>query len=100
MHYLAAYRYRLKGNPPGQLNGLRITRRVYSANQTEVLHRFGLEATEETSLPVGQVFDVSLEIIADHPVDHVIITDLLPAGLEAVDTTFSDGDGRGAGTGG
>ncbi len=88
LHYLAAYRYRLKGNPPGRLNGLRISRRVYPANQSEALHQFGLAAAEETALPVGQVFDVGLEIIADHPVNHVIITDPLPAGLEAVDTTF------------
>lgn len=31
---------------------------------------------------------MGLKIVADHPVDHVIITDPLPAGLEAVDTTF------------
>lgn len=93
LHYLTAYRYRLKGNPPGQLNGLRITRQVYPANQPEVLHRFGLEATEETTLPAGQVFDIGLEIIADHSVDNVIITDPLPAGLEAVDTTFQTATG-------
>jgi alpha-2-macroglobulin len=37
---------------------------------------------------VGEVFDIGLEVIADHPVDHVVITDPLPAGLEAIDTTF------------
>ena len=37
---------------------------------------------------MGQVFDIGLEIITDHPVNHVIITDPLPAGLEAVDTSF------------
>ncbi|MGC1309996.1 MAG: alpha-2-macroglobulin [Phormidesmis sp.] len=89
LHYVSAYRYRLQGNPPGRLNGLRITRLVRPANQAEVLHQFGLQAAEEaTALPTGQVFDIGLEIISDHPVDHVIITDPLPAGLEAVDTTF------------
>ena len=89
LHYVSAYRYRLEGNPAGRLNGLRVTRHLRPANQPEVLHQFGLQPTEDdVSLPVGQVFDIGLEIITDHPVNHVIITDPLPAGLEAVDTSF------------
>jgi hypothetical protein len=89
LHYLTAYRYRLQGNPPGQLQGLRITRTVRPANQAEVLYQLGLSpVTEPLSLAVGQVYDIGLEIITDHPVHHVVITDPLPAGLEAVDTTF------------
>jgi uncharacterized protein YfaS (alpha-2-macroglobulin family) len=34
------------------------------------------------------VFDIGLEVITDHPVNHVVITDPLPAGFEAVDTRF------------
>jgi hypothetical protein len=37
---------------------------------------------------VGQVFDIDLEIISDRPVNNVQITDYLPGGLEAVDTSF------------
>ncbi|MEO1792033.1 MAG: alpha-2-macroglobulin family protein [Cyanobacteria bacterium J06629_19] len=89
LHYVSAYRYRPEGNPSGRLNGLRVTRQLRPANQPEVLHQFGLQSSEAAvALPVGQVFDIGLEIITDHPVDHVIITDLLPAGLEAVDTSF------------
>ena len=89
LHYLAEYNYRLKGNQPGQLNGLRVTRYVHPVNQKEVLREFSLYAPEEPlTLGLGQVFDLELEIIADHPVDHVVITDQLPAGLEAIDTSF------------
>jgi len=34
------------------------------------------------------VFDIGLEIIVDRPVDHLVIKDPLPAGLEAVDASF------------
>jgi uncharacterized protein YfaS (alpha-2-macroglobulin family) len=89
LHYLTAYRYRLTGNQPGQLNGLRVTRYLRRANQDQVLYKQGLYAPDEPlKVPAGQVFDIGLEIITDHPVDHLAITDPLPAGLEAVDTSF------------
>ena len=89
LHYLTAYRYRLQGNPPGRLQGLRVTRTVRPANQQQVLYQQGLSPVEEPiSLEVGQVYDIGLEIITDHAVNHVVITDPLPAGLEAVDTSF------------
>ena len=34
------------------------------------------------------MFDVELQVITDHPIDRVQITDPLPAGMEAVDTSF------------
>ncbi|MBM0742738.1 alpha-2-macroglobulin family protein [Phormidium sp. CLA17] len=88
LHYLVAYRYRLQGNQPGRLNGLRITRTLRPANQEQILHTTGLYAVDSLKVPVGQVYDVGLEIITDHPVDQVIITDPLPAGFEAVDDSF------------
>ncbi|URD51751.1 alpha-2-macroglobulin [Chroococcidiopsis sp. CCNUC1] len=89
LHYLLAYRYRLQGEQPGRLNGLRVTREIRPANETKALRRIGLYApTEPLTVPVGQVFDIGLEIISDRPVDRVIITDPLPAGFEAVDTSF------------
>ncbi|AFY86891.1 alpha-2-macroglobulin family protein [Chroococcidiopsis thermalis] len=89
LHYLLAYRYRLQGEQPGRLNGLRITREIRPANETKALRRIGLYApTEPLTVPVGQVFDIGLEIISDRPVDRVVITDPLPAGFEAVDTSF------------
>ncbi|MEO0988773.1 MAG: alpha-2-macroglobulin family protein, partial [Cyanobacteria bacterium J06639_14] len=89
LHYLTAYRYRLAGNPPGRLQGLRVTRQVRPVNETEVLYQMGLSSSSDPlTLEAGQVLDVGLEIITDHPVNHVIITDPLPAGLEIVDTSF------------
>ncbi|PZV13974.1 MAG: hypothetical protein DCF22_09675, partial [Leptolyngbya sp.] len=88
LHYLVAYRYRPQGNQPGRLNGLRITRSLRPANQEQTLHTTGLYAIDSLKVPVGQVYDVGLEIITDHPVDQVVITDPLPAGFEAVDNSF------------
>jgi uncharacterized protein YfaS (alpha-2-macroglobulin family) len=34
------------------------------------------------------VFDIGLEIICDRPIDHLVIQDPLPAGLEAIDESF------------
>ena len=34
------------------------------------------------------MFDIGLEIITDHPIDRVLITDPLPSGFEAVDASF------------
>jgi alpha-2-macroglobulin len=89
LHYLTAYRYRLKGSQPGRINGLRVIRYIRPANQAQPLREIDLYAPDAPfSVPPGQVYDIGLEIIADHPVDHVIINDPLPAGFEAVDTSF------------
>jgi hypothetical protein len=88
LHYLVAYRYRLQGNQPGKLNGLRVTRTLRPANEDKVLYKTGLYAPDPLTVPVGQVYDIGLEIITDHPVDHVVVTDPLPAGFEAVDNSF------------
>lgn len=88
LHYLAAYRYRLQGDQPGQLQGLRVTRTIRPANEEKALYTTGLYVLKPLKLPVGQVYDIGLEIITDHPVDHVVITDPLPAGFEAVDESF------------
>lgn len=89
LRYLATYRYPLPKDAPGRFNGLRVTRQIHPANQTTVLKRMGLVSTREPfTVQAGQVFDIELEIVTDHPVNHVLITDPLPAGLEAVDASF------------
>jgi uncharacterized protein YfaS (alpha-2-macroglobulin family) len=93
LHYLATYRYRLKGQQLGRYNGLRVTRQVRPANEAVILTQQGLFGTDKSktqsfTLKAGQVFDIGLEIITDHPIDHLIITDPLPAGLEAIDSNF------------
>ncbi|MEA2690339.1 MAG: alpha-2-macroglobulin [Candidatus Eremiobacteraeota bacterium] len=90
LHYAVTYNYRLAGNAPGRLNGLRITRIVRAANTTPVLATMGLAAlTSSLTLPAAKVYDVELQIVSDHPVERVLITDPLPAGFEAVDTSFA-----------
>jgi alpha-2-macroglobulin len=89
LHYLVSYNYRLQGNQPGRYNGLRVTREIRGVNQDKLLRKISLYAKDEPlTLEPGQVFDISLEIIADHPVDNVVIADPLPAGFEAVDESF------------
>ncbi|WP_293135275.1 alpha-2-macroglobulin [Okeania sp. SIO3I5] len=95
LHYLVEYSYRLPGNQPGRYNGLRVAREIRPANtvrtlhETSVLQRMDLsEAPSTLDVSAGQVFDIRVEIITDRPVDHVVINDPLPAGLEAVDTSF------------
>ncbi|MEH2464911.1 alpha-2-macroglobulin family protein [Nostoc sp.] len=89
LHYLVAYNYRLQGNQPGRFNGLRVTREISKLNEEKVLQKTGLYAFDKPlTLASGQVFDIGLEIIADHPVDHVVIKDPLPSGFEAVDASF------------
>ncbi|MBD2773351.1 alpha-2-macroglobulin family protein [Iningainema tapete] len=89
LHYLVAYRYRLQGNQPGRFNGLRVTREIRRVGQEKVLQKLGLYASDKPlTLESGQVFDIGLEVIADRPVEHVVIKDPLPAGFEAVDASF------------
>jgi hypothetical protein len=89
LHYLVSYRYRLPGNQPGRFNGLRVIREIRRVNQEKPLSKFGLSTSNEAlNLEPGQVFDIGLEIIADRPIDNLIITDPLPAGLEAVDASL------------
>ncbi|MDD1413445.1 alpha-2-macroglobulin family protein [Dolichospermum sp. ST_con] len=89
LHYLVAYNYRLQGNQPGRFNGLRVTREISKVNEEKVIQKTGMYAFDKPlTLQPGQVFDISLEIITDHPVDHVVIKDPLPAGFEAVDDSF------------
>ncbi len=89
LHYLVAYRYRLQGNQIGALNGLRVVREIRAANEEKVLQRLGLYAPNEAlKVSSGQVFDIGLEITTDHEVNNVVITDPIPAGFEAVDTSF------------
>jgi uncharacterized protein YfaS (alpha-2-macroglobulin family) len=90
LHYLTAYSYRLLGNVPGRFNGVRVDRMIRPAGENRVLATMGLsELDKPVTVEAGQVFDIGLEIITDHPIDHVVITDPLPAGFEAVDTSFN-----------
>ncbi|MCT7994992.1 alpha-2-macroglobulin family protein [Laspinema olomoucense] len=89
LHYLVEYGYRLPGNQPGRYNGLRVQRNISPVGGDKAIAQFGLAKPDKNLVvAAGQVFDIGLEIISDRPVDHVVITDPLPAGFEAVDTSF------------
>lgn len=76
LHYLVAYRYRLQGNQPGALNGLRVVREIRAANEEKVLQPLGLYAPDDSfKVSSGQVFDIGLEITTDRAVNNVVITD-------------------------
>jgi hypothetical protein len=90
LHFAVTYTYRIAGASPGTLSGLRITRVVHAANAKDALATMGLSLpTTSLTLAAAQVYDIELQIITDHDVDRVLITDPLPAGLEAVDTSFA-----------
>jgi hypothetical protein len=90
LHYAVTYRYRLAGAAPGRLNGLRVTRIVRLANTSAVLATMGLAMPASSlALTAARVYDVELQIVSDHPVERVLITDALPAGLQGVDTSFA-----------
>jgi uncharacterized protein YfaS (alpha-2-macroglobulin family) len=90
LHYAVTYSYRLPGAAPGRLNGLRVTRVVREANTAPVLAMMGLLAPAASlTFAPARVLDIELQIISDHPVERVLITDPLPAGFEAVDTSFA-----------
>jgi uncharacterized protein YfaS (alpha-2-macroglobulin family) len=74
----------------GAYAGIRIDRFVRAANDPKVLAQFGLSAVaaDAIHLPAAAVYEIEDRIIADHPLDDAIVTDPLPAGLEAVDTSF------------
>ncbi len=52
-----------------------------------------LAPAESLSVPAGRVFDIGVRLIADHPVDRVVIDDPLPAGFEAVDASLQTSNG-------
>ena len=90
LHYAVTYTYRLGGAAPGRLSGMRVTRVVREANAAPVLATMGLTApTSSLTLPAAHVYDVELQIVSDHLVQRVLISDALPAGFEAVDTSFA-----------
>ena len=73
LHYVVSYTYKLGANAPEST----VLATVDIAPQGDPLQ-----------LPAGNVYDIGVQIAVDHPVDRVVITDPLPAGFEALDTSF------------
>jgi uncharacterized protein YfaS (alpha-2-macroglobulin family) len=89
VHYTLLYTYPVPSDAPGQLAAFRVTRELRSPGTSGVLATMDLAPSAPVTVAAGKVFDVGVRVIVDHPVDHLLIDDPLPAGLEAVDTTFA-----------
>lgn len=89
LRYVLTYTYPLGDRAPGRLAGLRVSRTLRAANETAVLATFDLAPiANPVDVPAGNVYDVAINVVADHPVNRVVVTDPLPAGFEALDTSF------------
>jgi uncharacterized protein YfaS (alpha-2-macroglobulin family) len=89
VHYVVAYHYALQGNQPGVYAGIRLERIVHAVEDQGEIARFGLRLLNApVELDAGHVFEIEDRITTDHPISGMLLTDPLPAGLQAVDTTF------------
>jgi uncharacterized protein YfaS (alpha-2-macroglobulin family) len=94
-HYTLLYTYPVPLDAPGQLAAFRIIRTVNEpsvgsiATSAPALATMDLlAATAPLQVAAGRVFDIGVRTIVDRPVDRIVIEDPLPAGFEAVDTSF------------
>lgn len=89
VHYVVRYTYPVAKDAPGALAAFRVVRSVAAPGPGATpLATMDLAQVKPVALAAGQVFDIGVRVIVDHPVDRLVIDDPLPAGLEAVDTTF------------
>ncbi len=94
VHYTVLYTYPVPSDAPGELAAFRVVRTLNdpsssaSTSASVALATMDLAVASPVSVAAGRVFDVGVRVIADHPVDRFVIEDPLPAGFEAVDTSF------------
>ncbi len=89
VHYVLLYTYDVPSDAPGELSAFRVVRQVTTPGSTAApLATIDLAPAAPLDVTTGRVFDVGVRVIVDHPVDRIVIEDALPAGFEAVDTTF------------
>jgi hypothetical protein len=89
LHYVVLYTYPIANNAPGQLAGLRVIRDVRPAGEAASIATMDLASLiDPIAVAAGNVYDVGVRVIADHPIDGVIIEDPIPAGMEAIDASF------------
>lgn len=86
LQYALLYTYPVPIDAPGELAGLRVTREVRPVDDATSLATMDLAPlASAVSISAGDVVDIGVRVIVDHPVDRLVIDDPLPAGLEAVD---------------
>lgn len=94
VHYTILYTYPVANNAPGEFAAFRVIRTLTdpSAPDTggspQAVATMDLATAAPAEVTAGRVFDVGVRVIVDHPVDRLVIDDPLPAGFEAVDTSF------------
>ncbi len=89
VHYVMLYTYDVPSDAPGELAAFRVVRQVTTPGSTAApLATMDLAPAAPLEVSAGRVFDVGVRVVVDHPVDRLVIEDALPAGFEAVDTTF------------
>jgi uncharacterized protein YfaS (alpha-2-macroglobulin family) len=89
VHYVLLYTYALPSDAPGELAAFRVIRQVTTPGPGAApLATMDLAPVAPLELTAGRVFDVGVRVVVDHPVDRLVIEDALPAGFEAVDTSF------------
>ncbi|MBV8499726.1 MAG: alpha-2-macroglobulin family protein, partial [Candidatus Eremiobacteraeota bacterium] len=94
VHYTVLYTYPVPSDAPGELAAFRVVRTLSDPSSSAstgagaALATMDLAPAKPVDVGPGRVFDVGVRVIADHPVDRLLIEDALPAGFEAVDTSF------------
>jgi uncharacterized protein YfaS (alpha-2-macroglobulin family) len=90
LHYIVTYTYAVPNNSPGQLTAFRVIRTLNDVGGTMPIATMDLASiTNPIGAKVGRLYDIGIRIAIDHPVDHLVIEDPLPAGFEAVDQAFA-----------
>ncbi|HTX58547.1 MAG TPA: Ig-like domain-containing protein [Verrucomicrobiae bacterium] len=89
VHYSVLYTYDVPAGAPGALSAFRVVRTVAAPGPSaSPLATMDLPAASPVSVSAGNVYDVGVRVIVDHPVERLVIEDPLPAGFEAVDASF------------
>ncbi|HVA33228.1 MAG TPA: hypothetical protein VNG31_03705, partial [Candidatus Baltobacteraceae bacterium] len=89
VHYTLLYTYDVPADAPGELSAFRVMREIRTPGASgTLLATMDLAPASPLEVAAGRVFDVGVRVIVDHPVNRLVIDDALPAGFEAVDTSF------------
>ena len=96
LHYTVDFDYAVRGTHAGEYQGIRIDRIVRPAGAVgDPIATFGLAAPSGSlEIAAGNVFDIEDRITTDHPLEGLVVSDSLAAGLEAIDTRFATNSAR------
>jgi uncharacterized protein YfaS (alpha-2-macroglobulin family) len=90
VHYVLLYTYAVSADAPGNLTAFRVMRQLYEPGKPKAFATIDLASPgSPLTMHPGRVIDIGIRFAVDHPVDRVVIEDPLPAGFEAIDTSFA-----------